>query len=199
VLANQVEALRLIALLTFPFMPHTAASIWRQLGLSGEITAQRLATAAVWGGLPSGTAVQPGAQLFPRIETTRPAATTAAQGEPGTGVVQEASPVTVSYEDFQKLDLRVGRIVAAEAVPKADRLLKLTVDIGTEQRTVVAGIAASYRPEQIVGKSIILVANLAPRTLRGIESQGMVLAAEADGQIVLASVDAPVSPGAKVT
>jgi methionyl-tRNA synthetase len=198
VLANQVEALRLIALLMFPFMPHTAASTWRQLGLPGEITAQRLATAAVWGGLPSGTPVQPGAQLFPRIDTTRPAATTA-QDEPGTGVAQEASPVTVSYEDFRKLDLRVGRIVAAEAVPKADRLLKLTVDIGTEQRTVVAGIAASYRPEHIVGKSIILVANLAPRTLRGIESQGMVLAAETDGQIVLASVDAPVSPGAKVT
>jgi methionyl-tRNA synthetase len=198
VLANQVEGLRLIALLTFPFMPHTAASIWRQLGLPGEITTQRLAMATIWGGLPSGTPVQPGEQLFPRIDTGRPAATTAAQAAPVPGKAEEASPVTVSFEDFQKLDLRVGRIIAAEAVPKADRLLKLTVDLGVEQRTVVAGIASSYNPEQVVGKSIILVANLAPRTLRGIESQGMILAAEADSQIVLASFDAQVSPGAKV-
>jgi methionyl-tRNA synthetase len=106
--------------------------------------------------------------------------------------------VTVSFEEFQKLDLRVGRIVTAEPVPKADKLLKLTVDIGQEQRTVVAGIAESYRPEALVGKSIVLVANLAPRTLRGIESQGMVLAAESDGQIVLVSFDAAVNPGAKV-
>ena len=106
--------------------------------------------------------------------------------------------MTVSVEDFQKLDLRVGRIVAAEQVPKADKLIKLTVDIGQEQRTVVAGVAPSYSAETLVGKQVILVANLAPRTLRGIESQGMVLAAEADGHIVLASVEAPVSPGAKV-
>ena len=110
----------------------------------------------------------------------------------------EAASATVSYEDFQKLDLRVGRIVTAEPVPKANKLLKLTVDVGQEQRTVVAGIAASYRPEALVGKSIILVANLAPRTLRGVESQGMVLAAESDGQIVLASFDNPVNPGSQV-
>lgn len=104
----------------------------------------------------------------------------------------------VSFEDFQKLDLRVGRIVTVEPVPKANKLLKLTVDVGQEQRTVVAGIAANYSPEALVGKSIILVANLAPRTLRGVESQGMVLAAESDGQIVLAGFDTPVHPGSKV-
>ena len=106
--------------------------------------------------------------------------------------------MTVSFEEFQKLDLRVGRIVSAEAVPKANKLLKLTVDIGHEQRTVVAGIAQSYSPEALAGKSIILVANLAPRTLRGVESRGMVLAAESDGQIILAGFDAPVPPGSKV-
>ena len=103
----------------------------------------------------------------------------------------------MSFEDFQKLDLRVGRIVSAEPVPKANKLLKLTVDLGREQRTVVAGIAESYRPEALVGKNIILVANLAPRTLRGVESQGMVLAAESDGQIVLAGFDAAVQPGSR--
>lgn len=106
--------------------------------------------------------------------------------------------MTVSLEEFQKLDLRVGRILTAEPVPKANKLLKLTVDIGQEQRTVVAGIAQSYSPEALVGKRIILVANLAPRTLRGVESQGMVLAAESDGQIVLAGFETPVPPGSKV-
>jgi methionyl-tRNA synthetase len=106
--------------------------------------------------------------------------------------------VTVSFDEFQKLDLRVGRIVSAEPVPKANKLLKLTVDLGQEQRTVVAGIAQSYSPEALAGKSIIVVANLAPRTLRGIESQGMVLAAESDGQIILAGFDGPATPGSKV-
>ncbi len=198
VLYNQVESLRIIALLLFPFMPHTAASMWRQLGIQDAIATQHLATATVWGGTRPGTPIQPGEQLFPRIDTGRPAATiehTAAVGAPPT---PEVPSVTVSFEEFQKLDLRVGRIVTAEPVPKANKLLKLTVDIGQEQRTVVAGIAQSYSPEALVGKSIILVANLAPRTLRGVESQGMVLAAESDGQIVLAGFDTLVHPGSKV-
>jgi methionyl-tRNA synthetase len=199
VLYNQVESLRIIALLLFPFMPHTAASMWRQLGIQGEIATQHLATAMMWGGTRPGTTIQPGEQLFPRIEAGRPVAATEPPAKVAPGPAPEAASAVVSYEDFQKLDLRVGRIVAAEPVPKADKLLKLTVDLGQEQRTVVAGIAASYQPEALVGKSIILVANLAPRTLRGVESQGMVLAAQSDGQIVLASFDSPVKPGSQVT
>jgi methionyl-tRNA synthetase len=197
VLYNQVESLRIIALLIFPFMPHTAASIWRQLGIGQEIAQQHLATAMAWGGTPPGAQIQPGAQLFPRID----AAGAAGKPEPTAAVeapTPEESPVTVSFDDFQKLDLRVGRIISAEPVPKADKLLKLTVDLGREQRTVVAGIAQGYRPETLAGKSIIVVANLAPRMLRGIESQGMVLAAESDGQIILAGFDGPVAPGSKV-
>jgi methionyl-tRNA synthetase len=184
--------------LLFPFMPHTAALMWQQLGIHEDIATQQLATAMVWGGTPPGTPLQPGAQLFPRIEAGRPPPAAERATEVIAGPTQEAPSVTVSFDDFQKLDLRVGRIVTAEPVPKANKLLKLTVDVGQEQRTVVAGIAESYRPEALVGKSIILVANLAPRTLRGVESQGMVLAAESDGQIVLAGFDAPVSPGSKV-
>jgi methionyl-tRNA synthetase len=198
VLYNQVESLRIIALLLFPFMPHTAASMWRQLGIQDEIATQHLATAMVWGCTRPGTPIQPGVQLFPRIEAGRPLPVAERTAEVAAGPMMEAAPVTVSFEDFQKLDLRVGRIVTAEPVPKANKLLKLTVDVGQEQRTVVAGIAASYSPEALVGKSIILVANLAPRTLRGVESQGMVLAAESDGQIVLASFDTPVHHGSKV-
>jgi len=198
VLYNQVESLRIIALLLFPFMPHTAASMWRQLGIQDEIATQHLATAMVWGGTRPGTPIQPGVQLFPRIEAGRRLPAAERTAEVAAGPMMEAAPVTVSFEDFQKLDLRVGRIVTAEPVPKANKLLKLTVDVGQEQRTVVAGIAASYSPEALVGRSIILVANLAPRTLRGVESQGMVLAAESDSQIVLASFDTPVHPGSKV-
>jgi methionyl-tRNA synthetase len=198
VLYNQVESLRIIALLLFPFMPHTAASMWRQLGIQDEIATQHLATAMVWGGTRPGTPIQPGVQLFPRIEAGRPLPAAERTAAVAAGPTMEAASVTVSFEDFQKLDLRVGRIVTAEPVPKANKLLKLTVDVGQEQRTVVAGIAASYSPEALVGKSIILVANLAPRILRGVESQGMVLAAESDGQIVLASFDTPVHPGSKV-
>jgi methionyl-tRNA synthetase len=207
VLYQQVESLRIIALLMFPFMPQTATTLWRQLGLQEDIAQQRYPTALAWGGLPPGTRVQPGEQLFPRIETGRPASSAGrvtqeravvATANAAPGAVEEAAPTVVSFEDFQKLDLRVGCIVAAEAIPKANKLLKLTVDIGQERRTVVAGIASSYNPEALLGKSIILVTNLAPRTLRGVESQGMVLAAEADGRIVLASFDAPINPGAKV-
>jgi methionyl-tRNA synthetase len=198
VLYNQIESLRITALLLFPFMPHTAASMWRQLGLQEDIATQQLATAMVWGGMPPGTSIQPGAQLFPRIDAGRPFPAVERAAAVAAGPTQEASSGTVSFEDFQMLDLRVGRIVSAEPVPKANKLLKLTVDVGQEQRTVVAGIAESYRPEALVGRSIILVANLAPRTLRGIESQGMVLAAESDGQIVLAGFDVPVNPGSKV-
>jgi methionyl-tRNA synthetase len=198
VLYNQVESLRIIALLLFPVMPHTAASMWRQLGIQDDIATQHLATATVWGGTRPGTPIQPGEQLFPRIDTGRPAATIERTAEVADLPTPEVPSVTVSFEEFQKLDLRVGRIVTAEPVPKANTLLKLTVDIGQEQRTVVAGLAQSYSPEALVGKSIILVANLAPRTLRGVESQGMVLAAESDGQIVLAGFDTSVHPGSKV-
>jgi methionyl-tRNA synthetase len=198
VLYNQVESLRIIALLLFPVMPHTAASMWRQLGIQHDIATQHLATATVWGGTRPGTPIQPGEQLFPRIDTGRSTATIEHTADMADLPTPEVPSVTVSFEEFQKLDLRVGRIVAAEPVPKANKLLKLTVDLGQEQRTVVAGIAQSYSPEALVGKSIILVANLAPRTLRGVESQGMVLAAESDGRIVLAGFDTSVHPGSKV-
>jgi methionyl-tRNA synthetase len=198
VLYNQVESLRIIALLLFPFMPYTAASMWRQLGIQGDIATQHLAPATIWGGAHPGTSIQPGEQLFPRIDTGRPGPDTKPTAEVADAPTLAVSSVTLSFEEFQKLDLRVGRIVSAEPVPKANKLLKLTVDLGQEHHTVVAGIAESYRPEALVGKDIILVANLAPKTLRGIESQGMVLAAESDGQIVLAGFDAAVQPGSKV-
>lgn len=104
----------------------------------------------------------------------------------------------IGFEEFQKMDLRVGKIVTAERVEKTDKLLKLKVDLGTEKRQLVAGIASFYQPEDLVGKEIIVIANLQPKTLMGIESQGMLLAADVEGRPVLLKPDAKVPPGTKV-
>ena len=108
----------------------------------------------------------------------------------------DTAPV-ITYEEFQKLDLRVAKILAAENVKKSDKLLKLRVDIG-EERTLVAGIAQHYKPEELVGKTIIIVANLQPTKLMGVESQGMLLAADGAEGVVLATFDKEAKPGSKV-
>ena len=105
----------------------------------------------------------------------------------------------ISYEDFDKLDLRVARVTACEKVKKADKLLKLTLRVGSEERTVVSGIAKSYSPEEMVGKQVILVYNLKPAKLKGIESQGMILCADGSGETLkLASVEEGAADGAQV-
>jgi methionine--tRNA ligase beta chain len=104
----------------------------------------------------------------------------------------------ISFEDFQKLDLKIGKIVAAENVDGADKLLKLEVDLGEEERRLVAGIAKFYQPENLIGREIVVVANLEPRNLMGIESQGMLLAADDDGRPVLLKPDEEVPPGTKI-
>ena len=111
---------------------------------------------------------------------------------------QPADDNLISFDQFQELDLRVAEVIAAEKVPNADRLLKLQVDLGSEERQVVAGIAAHYTPEDLVGKQIILVANLQPAKIRGIESQGMLLAAEGGKELAVVTLEKPMSPGAKV-
>jgi methionine--tRNA ligase beta chain len=108
---------------------------------------------------------------------------------------------TISYDDFARLDLRIGRVTEAAAHPDADRLIVLKVDLGREQRQLVAGIRAYYDPQDLVGRSIIVVANLAPRTMRGVESQGMLLAATSEdkSQVVLLSPISEIPPGSKVS
>ena len=108
----------------------------------------------------------------------------------------------ISFKDFQKLDLRVGEVLSAEAVPNADKLLKLTVDIGDEQRTMVAGVALSYKPEELVGRRVVVVANLEPATIRGVRSEGMILAGWVQGDDTSISIVAPQRPlpkGSKVS
>ncbi|PJB99683.1 MAG: methionine--tRNA ligase subunit beta [Candidatus Nealsonbacteria bacterium CG_4_9_14_0_8_um_filter_35_12] len=104
----------------------------------------------------------------------------------------------ISFEDFQKIDLRVAKIIEAENVEGSEKLLKLKIDLGSEIRQIVAGIAKFYKPEDLIGKEIIVVANLEPKVLRGLESQGMLLAAETEGTISLLIPDQEVLPGAKI-
>lgn len=212
VMYNLAEALRIIAILIAPFVPVTAPKIYEQLGL-GKPESFFMAD-AVWGKLATGTKVQKGEPLFPRIEVTEAGETviaatkkTAAKAikaeAPKAEVKKEAKPAAVaageiSIDDFAKIDLRVATVIAAERVPKTDKLIKLQVKIGDEERTIVSGIAQHYEPENLIGKNVIVIANLKPAKLRGIESRGMVLAAsDGEGNLVLA--DAPgIACGSKV-
>jgi methionyl-tRNA synthetase len=188
VLYQLLEVLRFSAVLISPFMPQTAEKIQANLGIS-EPDHQNLASLEKWGGLKPGGQVRKGESLFPRVE----------EGEKREEKEKMETSNIVTYEEFQKLDLRVAKVLAAENIKKSDKLLKLRIDIG-EERTLVAGIAKTYKPEELVGKTIIIVANLQPTKLMGVESQGMLLAADgADGTgVVLATFDKEAKVGAKV-
>lgn len=208
VMYNLAEALRIVAILIAPFVPVTAPKIYEQLGL-GKPESFFMAD-AVWGKLATGTKVQKGEPLFPRIEVTEAGETviaatkkTAAKAikaeAPKAEAKKEAAAADeITIDDFAKIDLRVATVVAAERVPKTDKLIKLQVKIGDEERTIVSGIAQHYEPENLIGKNVIVIANLKPAKLRGIESRGMVLAAsDGEGNLVLA--DAPgIASGSKV-
>lgn len=208
VMYNLAEALRIIAILIAPFVPVTAPKIYEQLGL-GKPESFFMAD-AVWGKLATGTKVQKGEPLFPRIEVTEAGETviaatkkTAAKAikaeAPKAEAKKEAAAAgEITIDDFAKIDLRVATVIAAERVPKTDKLIKLQVKIGDEERTIVSGIAQHYEPENLIGKNVIVIANLKPAKLRGIESRGMVLAAsDGEGNLVLA--DAPgIASGSKV-
>lgn len=212
VMYNLAEALRIVAILIAPFVPVTAPKIYEQLGL-GKPESFFMAD-AVWGKLATGTKVQKGEPLFPRIEITEAGETviaatkkTAAKAIKSEALKaetkKEAKPAAaaageITMDDFAKIDLRVATVVAAERVPKTDKLIKLQVKIGDEERTIVSGIAQHYEPENLIGKNVIVIANLKPAKLRGIESRGMVLAAsDGEGNLVLA--DAPgIASGSKV-
>ena len=101
----------------------------------------------------------------------------------------------ITYNDFKKLDIRIGKIISAEKVPKADKLIKMEIDFGKEKRQIVAGIAESYEPDYLLGKEIPVIVNLEPRTIRGVESQGMIMIANTDEKMVLLNPEREVSPG----
>jgi methionyl-tRNA synthetase len=186
VMYNLAETLRIICILLSPFMPNTAPKIWQQLGIESDFSAVTLNDAQGWGRLAAGTKVAKPEPIFPRIED-KPVIE---ENKP-TAEVAAATP-EITIDDFAKMDLRVARVLAAEKVKGADKLLTLTVDLGTEQRTIVSGIAKHYTPEELVGKNVVMIVNLKPAKIRGIESRGMVLAASSDDKLTV--VTAPDMP-----
>ncbi|HEV8586757.1 MAG TPA: methionine--tRNA ligase, partial [Methylomirabilota bacterium] len=185
VLYTLAESLRGLGIVLAPFLPDAAAKIRAGLGQAGEPT---LAD-AVWGRLAPGTRVAKIAGLFPRVEDKKPAAAAPAAGD---------GAARISIDEFQKVDLRVAQVLAAEAVPKSKKLLKLRVSLGAEERTILAGIAEHYAPADLVGKKVVVVANLQPAKLMGIESQGMVLAGEGGQGFGVVMPDRDLPPGSKV-
>jgi methionyl-tRNA synthetase len=204
-----LEAIRLIAVMAWPVMPKAAERVLAMMGLApGPPMPQDL----VWGRLEPGATLPPVAPLFPRIEvadrsprptrekkvTDQPEPTPPAGPPAETTQAQPPAAALISIDDFARMELKVALVKSAEKIPGSKKLLKLQVDLGGEVRQIVSGIADAYAPESLVGRKVVLVANLKPAKLMGVESFGMVLAASLDGKAVLCGFDADVPPGTKV-
>jgi methionyl-tRNA synthetase len=211
-LYTAAEVVRIATALLAPVLPDSTAKIWAQLGIATPLSAVRLDQLA-WGQLPSGQAIGDVAPVFPRIdakkaipemqqlEAVESARQAALLGKTAAPAAESAALApTITIDDFTKVDLRVARVLTAEAVQGAKKLLKLSVDAGEAQpRTIVAGIAEAYQPEQLVGRKVVIVANLEPRKLRGIESNGMIVAASVEGgKAVLAGFLEDIPVGARL-
>ncbi len=201
VLYYLAESLRIIALVLTPIMPQTAAKMREALGFAEEQV--DIAHYGQWGLTKPGTSIALGQPLFPRLDKAKKKETAKVAATPAkTKAKSKEDDNLLSFDDFKKLDLRVAEIIAAEKIEKSDRLLKLTVK-APEERTVVAGIAEHYEPDQIIGKQVILVANLKPAKLMGVTSHGMILAAKTKGEekekLVLCGVSSEVAPGSSVS
>jgi methionyl-tRNA synthetase len=224
VLYTAAEAIRIITALVYPIIPEAAAKVWAQLGL-GDIRKADLKNLE-WGGLKPGTKLGELGPVFPRAEKDtitrmqeieqqnstpkpddKPAAVPAPAETVGTAAAagQDATPAApldnkITIDDFAKVELRVAQVKVAERVPKADKLLRLEVDLGYETRQILAGIAEAYEPESLIGRKVVIVANLAPRKLRGLESNGMIVAASVGekGKPVLAGFLEDVEIGARL-
>ena len=222
ILWTTAEVLRIATALTHPVLPESTTKVWSLLGQPGQPGSIALDNLR-WGQLVPGTPLGKSQALFPRIEKAEaiermesmeneaqkqpspavapmPASTPAASGTAAAAAPQ-ATPEKIGIEDFAKVEMRVGQIKTAERIVGADKLLKLTVDIGTEIRQICAGIAQYYEPEKLIGRKVAVVVNLAPRKLRGVESNGMIVAASVgpEGRPVLAGFpDEDVEIGARL-
>ena len=215
------EGLRLVIVLSHPVIPDATQRIWEQLGQAGKLADVRI-DQLQWGSLDPGTRIGKPEAVFPRAEkketmerieameneirnpgAAAPAASTSTPAGAAAGAGAAVAPAPgakITIDDFAKVELRVGVVKSAEKVQGADKLLKVMVDIGDEVRQVLAGIALAYAPEQLVGRKVVVVTNLAPRKMRGQESNGMLLAASdgADGKPVLVTFAEDIPAGAKV-
>ena len=221
VLYTAAEALRFVCVALSPFIPRTAEAMNVQLGQPVNLNKPLLKQDVEWGGLQPGTQISKGKSLFPRIGgktqtkegsnvTERPTTGTndpssppqsipaATTPSPASATHKEESVEHISIEEFMKIRLKVGKILQAERVPKSNKLLKLKVDLGQEQRQIVAGIGKKYEPDQVIGQTIVVVANLKPAKLMGIESQGMVLAAGGKEVLALLTLAEDTPPGSPI-
>ncbi|MDQ7006972.1 MAG: methionine--tRNA ligase [Acidobacteriota bacterium] len=194
-LYNTLESLRVVSGLLYPVIPGKMGALRRAMGLPEERIVPSLEALRTWGGLEAGRPVAPLANLFPRIQ--RPGAPPA--GKKQARPTPKKGGKTISFGHFSKLDLRVGRIVEASRIEGADRLLRLRVDLGEDApRQVVAGIASHYDPADLIGRCVVVVANLQPAEIRGVRSEGMLLAATRGRRLRLVTPDAEVPPGTAV-
>lgn len=204
VLYVMAEVLRVTAALLRPYLIDTPQRIWEQLGLNGRIEDGVWEEAIRWGGLPAGVTVKKGEPIFPRIEMEKEepvseAASPAPEPARTDGKTEQPSfAPEITIDDFARIDLRVARVLAAERIENSDKLLKLQIRVGSEERQLVAGIAQHYKPEDLVGTEIVVVANLKPAKLRGVLSQGMLLAASDGEKLALLRPEIEVLDGAKV-
>jgi len=184
-----LEALRAIAILISPFMPHAAEKILKNVGLEPS-PKMNLDVIRMNEPLPAGNVLTRGESLFPRVDAGK---------EPAPALKKAAVELKpeIDYDEFGKIDLRVAKILAAEPVPKSSKLIRLRIDIG-EERTIVAGIGKDYKPEELIGKSIVIVANLKPAKLMGVESHGMLLATDGTSGLTLLGFDREPKTGAKI-
>lgn len=211
VMYQLAEGIRCITVMCSPFMPVLPTRVWLQLGIEGNQGLQAWDSLNSWGGLSPGTKIKRGESLFPRVEieaapADKPETNTASKSRKDDKSMEETNanttvtpePELISIDDFAKIQLRVAKIVAAKKVEKADKLLELQVEMGEETRTIVSGIAKAYAPEDLIGKKIVLVANLKPSKIRGIESNGMLLAASAGDTLEVLTLDSDIPTGSRV-
>jgi methionyl-tRNA synthetase len=198
ILYQTTAAIRGISYLIYPVMPVSAQKIWNLLGETKAV-AEEPYESCRFENLRAGAKIQRPQPLFPRValkdflaeEAQPPPAMRAPQ-------IKEERMDIITFDEFKRMDLRVGEILKAEKVPGTDKLLKIEVNLGTETRTMVAGVGDVYAPEEMVGKKLIVIVNLKPAVIRGIESQAMLLAAETGGKAIIPFFDRDVAPGAKV-
>jgi len=208
VLYNLAEVLRIVAIFIEPFMPQTTPKILQQLGISKDenLDITTWESASQFGLIPEGTKVKRGEPIFPRIigreenvmEETNKQEVKRPEGAVPADDKNAEQKEYITIDDFAKLELRVAKILEAHRIEGADKLLRLIIDLGDEKRQIVAGIAKHYLPEELVGKKIVVVANLKPAKLRGVESQGMLLAASIGDELTLITPEKDIKEGARV-
>ncbi len=204
VIYNLIESIRFIAVILQPFMPRSPQIIWEQIGLKGETQLQNWSSLRNWGEIKPGIKVERGDDLFPRLNL-QAEIREMQDGQPSEKKAESEKTTEkddlISLDQFQQVDLRVAEIKFAERIPKSDKLLKIEVSLGEdEKRQVVAGIAEHYQPDELVGKKVLFVANLKPVKLRGVLSQGMLLAATAeDGNLSLTALDRKMPAGSRIS